>query len=314
MPLRSIAGRHAPNIALALLAFGTPTQAADLLELRGTRGTTRFVVPDVAVPTPAPSPNRVIVRPGPRVGPPAPDIEPARQGASILRIGPARTASQPIADGRIDRPSPRPNPNGSLPGGDTEGGLVVVRQDVRELIDQVAQFYGFETVLSRQVRGDVENATLPSDFNAFLERLATDRDLVFYFRNRELNASTRDENVSRVIGLGQSDPTELRAAIEAAGIDADRFPVRFIEASNSVLIDGPPSFVALVEVIAESLVRTDRPTPEITVIRGNQIERSRAGRTEPTGLAPLQLGPSVLDQPEQSGENEGTEDPVPDRP
>ena len=197
----------------------------------------------------------------------------ATPDSSFVRIG--RPASETrVADGRIDRPAPRPGSAGELPGGgDTEGGLVVVRQELDDLVTQIARFYGFDAVLTRQVRGTVENERLPSDLNAFIARLTAERDLVFYFRNRDLNVSARSENVSRVIGLGPSDPRELRAAIEAAGVDADRFPLRFIEASNSVLVDGPPSFVALVEVIAESLVRTTRNAPAVTVIRGNQIDR-----------------------------------------
>ena len=309
----------APAIALAL-----PAQGADLLELRGTKAgefvTTgplvppQIVVPDFVAEDETVFPSRVIVREPPPPGPPAPNQGDVGQSSSILRIGPAPSRGAPVADGRVDRPAPRPGSSGTLPGGDTEGGLVVVRQDVRDLIDQVAQFYGFETVLSRQVRGNIENTTLPSDFNAFLERLASDRDLVFYFRNRELNASTRDENVSRVVGLGQSSPSELRAAIEAAGIDADRFPLRYIEASNSVLVDGPPSFVALLEVIAESLVRAERPAPEVTIIRGNTIERSRPGQEgRQNGLAPIEFGPSVLDQP-QEGSGGGAEPPSGETP
>ena len=309
MPDRAMRPARVPALIAILLAWGSVGHAADILDLRGTtapddvalertlRPLTRL--PDlVEEPTPRLDTQRVIVRNPPPPGPPAPDTGDIGQASSILRLGGAQRERTSVADGRIDRPAPRPDPDGSLPGGDTESGLVVVRQDVRDLIEQVARFYGFETNLSRQVRGDVENTTLPSDFNAFLERLADERNLVFYFRNRELNASARDENVSRVIGLGQSNPAELRAAIEAAGIDADRFPVRFIEASNSVLIDGPPSFVALAEVIAESLVRTERPAAEITVIRGNTIERSRPGeRPERQGLAPIEFGPSVLDEP-----------------
>ena len=205
--------------------------------------------------------------------------------SSIVRIG---SASRPerIEDGRVERPEARPGSAGQLPGGDTEGGLVVVRQPLPDLITQVARFYGFDAVLSRQVRGDVENERLPSDLGAFIARLTADRDLVFYFRNRDLNVSTRDENVSRVIGLGPSDPQELRAAVEAAGVDADRFPLRYIEASNSILVEGPPSFVGLVEVIAESLVRTTRAEPAVTVIRGNRIERQDPG-VPPTQPAPV---------------------------
>ena len=207
-----------------------------------------------------------------------PDASP---DSSIVRIGRARGQTE-VGDGRVERPMPRPGSAGELPGaGDTEGGLVVVRQELDDLITQVARFYGFDAVLTRQVRGAVENEQLPSDLNAFIARLTTDRDLVFYFRNRDLNVSARSENVSRVIGLGPSDPRELRAAIEAAGVDSDRFPLRFIEASNSVLVDGPPSFVALVEVIAESLVRTERNSAPVTVIRGNQINRQ-----SPTGDVP----------------------------
>ena len=209
----------------------------------------------------------------------------ARAGGSVIRIGPPG-ANDPssVSDGRVERPRPRPGTEGSLPGG-REGGLVVVRQDVRDLIEQVAGFYGFDAVMSRQVSGEVENARLPSDLDMFVERLSEDRNLVFYFRNRDLNVSEASENVSRVVGLGPSSTEELRTAIEAAGIDADRFPLQSIEASNSVLVSGPPSYVGLVEVIAESLVRTERTAPAVTVIRGNQIERAAPDLPAPAPVA-----------------------------
>ena len=223
---------------------------------------------------------------------PLANLPSARASASsILRIG-AASGRERVADGKVDRPAPRPGSAGELPGGDTEGGIVVVRQDLRDLVTQVARFYGFEAVLTRQVTGELRNERLPSDFNAFLERLTNDRDLVFYFRGRDLNASARSENVSRVIGLGPSSPEELRSAVEAAGVDADRFPLQYIETSNSVLVSGPPSFVGLVEVIAESLVRTDRSAADITVIRGNQIDRTPGEAARPVPpVVPLAPAP-----------------------
>ena len=214
------------------------------------------------------------------------DLPVSRSGESILRLGQA-SRPDPVADGRVERPMPRPGSQGSLPGGEEGDGIVVVRQDVRDLIAQVARFYGFETVLTRSVQGEIVNQRLPSDFQTFLDRLEDDENLVFYFRDRELNASARSENVSRVIGLGPSSPIELRSAIEAAGVDADRFPIQFIETSNSVLVNGPPSFVGLVEVIAESLVRTDRTSQDVVVIRGNQIERTPADDTAANPSAPV---------------------------
>ena len=265
-------GGRAPRravLALAVLTLPAPVLAADIDFHRPHPGDgTGFFSPTLA------------------------PIARSRPEGSVIRIGPpSGTAIDTVTDGRVDPPMPRPGSEGSLPGG--ESGLVVVRQDVRELIDQVAGFYGFDTVLTRQVRGDVENERLPSDLGMFLDKLGDDRELVFYFRGRELNGSAREENVSRVIGLGPSDPNELRAAIEAAGVDADRFPVQYIDASNSVLVDGPPSFVGLVEVIAESLVRTERSAPAVTVIRGNQIERAEPDLPR---VAPALASP-VVDTP-----------------
>ena len=208
----------------------------------------------------------------------------ARDSSSVIRIGPRRPARPPVADGVVESPDPVPASEGELPAAG-EDGIVVVRQDVRDLIEQVTSFYGFDANLTRQVRGEVENLRLPADLDGFLKRLADERDLVFYFRGRELNGSARDENVRRVIGLGPSDIRELRGAVEAAGVDADRFALESIEASNSVLVSGPPSFVGLVEVLAESLVRTERVAPEVTVIRGNRINRSETGNTAETAPA-----------------------------
>lgn len=272
-------------LAVPLVLLTDPMMAADL-GLRPTRhdppvvfkGDDPFSVSPGALALPGPRPSaddldRLFLDDD--VAPPPSALRVPQATAddrSIVRIGQARR-DRSVADGRVERPEARPGSAGELPGGDPEGGLVVVRQDLSDLITQVARFYGFDAVLTRQVRGDVENETLPSDLNAFIARLTADRELVFYFRNRDLNVSAREENVSRVIGLGPSDPDELRAAIEAAGVDADRFPLRFIEASNSALVEGPPSFVALVEVIAESLVRAPREEPAVTVIRGNRVDR-----------------------------------------
>ena len=290
-------GIRATSLSLALVLAWTglvstgPARAADILPLRGAFGKFQALPPapragraDAFGPLDMPGdgddltdfrPVDDVVGRDEIIRPPADlqDLPVQRQDSSILRIGEPRRARS-VADGRVDRPAPRPGSAGALPGGDTEGGIVVVRQDVRYLIAQVARFYGFDTVLTRQVQGELANARLPSNFSAFLDRLSEDRDIVFYFRDRELNASARSENVSRVIGLGPSNPRELREAIEAAGVDADRFPLKFIETSNSVLVNGPPSFVGLVEVIAESLVRTDRTAQDVTVIRGNEIERT----------------------------------------
>ena len=307
---------------LAALALTAPALGADLTTLRGGFGHGKTGVGDVVLADPelllpesfvdgdgvlvplraAPPPPfdrpaplivDVIEEPEPpRPNEPLADLPPARADASsILRIGAAGGAER-VADGRVERPRPRPGTTGELPGGDTESGIVVVRQDLRDLITQVARFYGFEAVLSRQVTGELRNERLPSDFAAFIERLTRDRDLVFYFRDRELNASARAENVSRVIGLGPSSPEELRRAVEAAGVDADRFPLQFIESSNSVLVSGPPSFVGLVEVIAESLVRTDRSAADITVIRGNQIDRTPGEAQRAPAPITLPTGPA----------------------
>ncbi|MCC2113605.1 MAG: hypothetical protein KDJ16_16340 [Hyphomicrobiales bacterium] len=172
---------------------------------------------------------------------PKPDIARALEaGSSAMVVEPALSTESDF--------------RGSLGAVATDGEVLIVDQDIASLIKDFAKKVGIRADISRGVRGRVRDLRLPTEPSAFLDELARRYQIDWYFEGNALHVSAISEAASRMIGLGNVDFDSVRTEVIAAGLDPDRFAMKNMEAAKAVMVSGPPSYIARVELIVESLV------------------------------------------------------------
>lgn len=172
---------------------------------------------------------------------PKPDIAHAlKAGGSAMVVEPALSTA--------------PEFRGSLGTEARDGEVLIVDQDVASLIKDFAKKVGIRADISRGVRGRARDLRLPTEPSAFLDELSRRYQIDWYFEGNVLHVSASSEAASRMIGLGNVDFESVRTEVTAAGLDPDRFGMKNMDAAKAVMVSGPPSYIARVELIVESLV------------------------------------------------------------
>lgn len=128
----------------------------------------------------------------------------------------------------------------------------VISQPLAAFIRQAARRNGYQVTLSKRVRGVLKKRTLPMDVRKILPEIAEQFDLKWHFQQKQLFVSIGAENTTRLIYLGQMKMDQLKDAMQQAKIESDAYDLSYVEESNSVLVNGSVSYIASLELIAES--------------------------------------------------------------
>lgn len=130
--------------------------------------------------------------------------------------------------------------------------VYVVSQPLPAFLRQAARRNGYQITLSKRVRGVLKKRTLPMDIRKILPEIAEQFDLKWHFQQKQLFVSIGAENTTRLIYLGQMKMDQLREAMRQADIESDAYDLSYVAESNSVLVNGSVSYIASLELIAES--------------------------------------------------------------
>ena len=152
--------------------------------------------------------------------------------------------------------------------------VYIIEQQLPEVLRQAARRNGYEIKLTKRVRGVLKKTQLPIDINAMMEKIAPQFDLKWHYQNRQLFVSLGSESASRLIYLGKMDMEQLESAMKDAGIKGDKYELSYVEESNSVLVNGPVSYIANIELLAESYNKNiDSGNKRIKVIRYGNVDK-----------------------------------------
>lgn len=130
--------------------------------------------------------------------------------------------------------------------------VYVISQPLPAFLRQAARRNGYQITLSKRVRGVLKKRTLPMDIRKILPEIGEQFDLKWHFQQKQLFVSIGAENTTRLIYLGQMKMDQLREAMQQADIESDAYDLSYVSESNSVLVNGSVSYIASLELIAES--------------------------------------------------------------
>ena len=133
--------------------------------------------------------------------------------------------------------------------------IYVIEDSLPDVLRQAATRNGFEITMTSRVRGTLQKITLPLNMEKMLEKIAPQFDLKWHFQDNQLYVSVGSENTTRMIFLGKTKIKDLEKVLETAQFKAQGASFTYIEDSNSVIVNGPVSYVASVELLAESLTK-----------------------------------------------------------
>lgn len=153
--------------------------------------------------------------------------------------------------------------------------IFVVEQSLPDFLRQAARRNGYEITLTPRIRGTLKKMSLPLDMNEMLKKIAPQFDLKWHFQENQLYVSTGSENATRMIFLGETDIDDLKKAIAGSGLEAQAYNLNFVEDSNSVIINGPVSYIASVELIAEALAKNKSiKKDKLKIIRFGNVSKN----------------------------------------
>ena len=133
--------------------------------------------------------------------------------------------------------------------------LVARDMDLRVALDTFAVAEGLSVVMSPSVAG-----TFSGDFkgvapDAFLDKVATTHNLIWYYDGAALYVYGAGEISTLLIDLQYMKAGEVRAMLAELGVEDARFPLKTTSNDELVMVAGPPRYVSLV---AEMISKADK--------------------------------------------------------
>ena len=129
----------------------------------------------------------------------------------------------------------------------------------KSLTDVLRDFTASQGITA-SIASDVQG-TVTGDFNVspqrFLDTLASTFGFVWFYDGNILSISNANDVTRQVVHLSHASPQQLQAALQAMKLNDPRFPVTFDETAGTVLVNGPPGYVQIVQSVAQQLDETE---------------------------------------------------------
>lgn len=152
---------------------------------------------------------------------------------------------------------------------------VVVQSDLASVIEDFGRNTGVPVRVSDEVRGEVRGEIPALTARLFLDRLAREHDLVWYYDGFVIDISTRGELRTEVMDATGVSVDRIEREIMALGVYDERFDIRGSERTGLIFISGPPRYV---ELVRQTLGRLrDMAARPVQVIRGSSGGQSAPG-------------------------------------
>jgi type III secretion protein C len=190
----------------------------------------------------------------------------------------------------------------------------VIDQDLGAALQEFGANLGVKVNISPEVKGRIQGRIPEGRPQAFLDRLATNYNLEWYYDGSVLYVTSARESRTQLLVLNPIGFDALKGALDALQISDARFPVRPSPGKGVVMVSGPPRYVVLIEQTLAGLVAEEQARPKpappataalsappppratvLTVFRGSSTTILRDGRPErvtgPEAEAPARAEP-----------------------
>ena len=137
--------------------------------------------------------------------------------------------------------------------------IIVVKQKLKQLLSEFARQHDMVINVSDNVKDSfVRSQKFSNDEVEFIREISNSYALDWYRRGDEYFLSNEKERASRMIVMGNVSVTDLQRELAVLVKNTDSFSLEEVSASNSLFISGPPSYVALVEMIVEGMINNSK--------------------------------------------------------
>ncbi len=157
-----------------------------------------------------------------------------------------------------------------LPNGTRALAYTVVDQDLTGVLTGLAEQVGLRINISKAVQGRVRGRTPPSTAQEMLDHLAALYGFDWYCDGHTLYVSSFSEAATKVLPLGAVNDAELLRTLDQLGIADSRWPIRIADSHDVIIVNGPPSYVLLVDQTLAALAQRQKSgTATVSVFRGS---------------------------------------------
>ena len=133
--------------------------------------------------------------------------------------------------------------------------LVARDMDLRVALDTFAVAEGLSVVMSDAVSGSFSGDFKDISPSAFLDKVATTHNLIWYYDGAALYLYGAGEISTMLLDLQYMKAGEVRSMLVELGVEDARFPLKTTSNDELIMVSGPPRYVALV---AEMIAKADR--------------------------------------------------------
>lgn len=225
---------------------------------------------------------------------------------SVVRNGGQVSSARPISSARLcglaawlalSMPlAPGPAEAAALKLPTTPYRYTVIDQDLPAALQELGSNLAIKVNVSPEVKGRIQGRMPEGTAQEFLDRLAANYNLEWYYDGSVLYLTSARESRTQLLVLSPIPFDRLKGALDALEISDARFPLRPAPGRAVVMVSGPPRYVTLVEQTLAGLVAEEQARPKplaeaakappppkvttLTVFRGGQMTVFRDGRPE----------------------------------
>ena len=170
--------------------------------------------------------------------------------------------------------------------------FAIVDQALPDVLREFGSAAEIPMTVDQRVEGRVTDLSARLSARGFLDRLAADHGLAWYFDGTSIHVTPAAANGSVVIDFGAVPAETLEASLAAMGIADPRYGIRRTGEGGVGVVTGPPRYVDLVEQTFLMLAKREpagagpkAATRRIVVVRGESVETwSGMTRLEATSM------------------------------
>ncbi len=169
-----------------------------------------------------------------------------------------------------------------------EVNLFIFEDKITNILREISRHRGIVIKISDKVKGYIRKRRLSGTFKATLNELSSDHDFEWFLYEKTLYVSNKSEKQTHFPKLGKLSYDQVIKSIRSSGLELDRFQIKLLDDKNSIILSGPPSYVAIVETIIETLQfpgkdakkRIAQKIPTVLIYKGSKLYRVRLGKNQ----------------------------------
>ncbi|MEM8773873.1 MAG: hypothetical protein AAGF53_02505 [Pseudomonadota bacterium] len=151
--------------------------------------------------------------------------------------------------------------------------IIVMKQPIRNILNEVAREAGLRVSLTNEVRGSVKHMHISGTFEDVMENLAKENHFEWFIYIDTLFISMQDAQETHVFKLEKHDAEGVLALLHSEIPSLNRFNLRAVKSTNSISLTGPVELIEIINTIASSISNKQEPRHEpktVKVRRGTE--------------------------------------------